>query len=79
MLYLKKKLYLFNKTTSPLCSFWKIRIDTVPHFFSECPRVKQLFFKLKTLFITDFSLPEQTANFGFQNKIPNTYFVHSLY
>ena len=39
---------------------------------------KQLWCKLKTLFTTDFSLPEltlQIAIFGFQNVIPNTYFV----
>ena len=42
MLYLNKKLYLFNKTTSPLCLFCKIDEEIVPHLFSEFPSVERL-------------------------------------
>ena len=55
ILYLNKKIFLFNKITSHLCSFCRIDEEYVAHFFSECPCVKQLWCKLKTLFITDFS------------------------
>ena len=84
ILYLNKKLFLSIKATSSLCSFCKIDEEAVPHPFSEFPFIKQLCCKLRTLFITDFSLPKltpQAAIFGFQNVIPNTYFVffnHSL-
>ena len=54
-LYLNKKLFLFNKITLLLCSFCKIHEEIVPYLSSESPYVKQLCYKLKALFITDFS------------------------
>ena len=36
VLYLNKKLFVFRKSTSPLCPFCKISDETVLHLFYEC-------------------------------------------
>ena len=68
VLYLNKKLYIFKKTNSPLCSFCKSKDETVFHLFSECTYTLRLWSKLSSFFRNEFSLPiltPQTAIFGF--------------
>ena len=42
ILYLNKKLYVFGKTDSPLCSICHSNDETVTHLFCECVRLSQL-------------------------------------
>lgn len=62
-------LYFFLiKLLSRYHYFCKVDEETVLDLFSECLRVKRLRCKLKTVFMTNFSLPvltPQTAIFGF--------------
>ena len=68
ILYLNKKLYIFGKIDSPLCSICPSNDDTVANLFCECVRVSQLWSQLRTFFSTDLNLPlltPQTAIFDF--------------
>ena len=68
MLYLYRKLYIFGKIDSPLCSNCFSNDETIVHLFWECVRVSQLWNQLRIFFSTDLNLPlltPQTAIFGF--------------
>ena len=72
VLYLNKKLFLFGKAPSPLCSFCKLDDETILHLFYECNFTKELWNRLNIFFNDSLHLPHlspQTAYFGF----PNTY------
>ena len=69
-LYLNKKLFLFKKSKSPLCSFCRTEEETVPHLFYSCPKTQSLWLRLKNTLARDFSLPlltPQAASFCFLN------------
>ena len=68
ILYLNRKLSIFGKIDSPLCSICHSNDETVAHLFCECVRVSQLWSQLRIFFSTDLNLPlltPQTAIFGF--------------
>ena len=70
-LFLNKKLFLFKKSNSPLCSFCKDRDETVFHLYFYCPNVRNLWNQLKFYLAEDLTLPPQTlqaAVFGFSEK-----------
>ena len=57
ILYLNKKLYIFGKIDSPLCSICHSNDDeTVTHLLCECVRVSQLW-SLRIFFSTDLNIP----------------------
>ena len=67
LLYLNKKLYIFGKVDSPLCSIYHSN-DEITHLFCEYVRVRQLWSQLRIFFSTDLNLSllrPQTAIFGF--------------
>ena len=68
ILYLNKKLYIFGKTDSPLCSICHSNDETVAHLFCGCVRVSQVWSQLRIFFSNDLNLPlltPQTTIFGF--------------
>ena len=68
ILYLSKKLYIYGKIDSPLCSIYHSNDETVTYLFCECVCVSQLWSQLRIFFSTDLNLPlltPQTAIFGF--------------
>ena len=70
VLYLNKKLFLFGKVSSPLCSFCKQDDETILHLFYECNFTKELWNRLNEFFNVSLQLPHlspQTAFFGFPN------------
>ena len=70
-LFLNKKLFLFKKSNSPLCSFCNEEDETVFHLYFYCPDVRNLWNQLAIYLAEDFSLPPQTlqaAVFGFSEK-----------
>ena len=71
VLFLNKKLFLFKKSNSPLCSFCKEEDETVFHRYFCCPNVRNLWNQLKFYLAEDLTLPPQTlqaAVFGFSEK-----------
>ena len=76
-LLLNKKLFLFKKSNSPLCSFCNEKDETVLHLYFYCSNVRNLWNQLDFYLAEDFSLPPQTlqaAVFGFSEK-DNTEYV----
>ena len=70
ILYLNKKLYLFGKVETPLCSYCMLYDESIIHLFWNCLYVKNLWQQLQLYFNDDFNLPDltlQTAIFGFWN------------
>ena len=70
-LFLNKKLFLFKKSNSPLCSFCNEKDETVFHLYFFCPNVRHLWNQLDFYLAEDFSLPPETlqaAVFGFSEK-----------
>ena len=70
-LILNKKLLLFQKSYSPLCSFSKKEDETVFHLCFYCPNVKNLWNQLKFHLAGDLMLPPQTLQavvFGFSKQ-----------
>ena len=68
ILFLNKKLCMFGKTNSPLCSFCKLNEETFLHLYTECALIKSLWSNLKRFFGNDVFLPDlvpQAAFFGF--------------
>ena len=68
ILYLNKKLYIFGKISSRLCSICHSKDETFAHLFCECVRVSQLWSQLRIFFSTDLDLPllaSQTTIFDF--------------
>ena len=72
--YLNKKLFIFGKSSSALCSFWKSVDETILHLFCECDITKALWKSLTSCFdkslILSFLSP-QTAFFAFTNTYCN--------
>ena len=71
VLFLNKKLFLFKKLNSPLCSFCKEEDETVFHLYFCCSNVRNLWNQLKSYLAEDLTLPRQTlqtAVFGFSEK-----------
>ena len=67
VLFLNKKLFCFNITSSPYCSFCGKNEETTIHIFCECEKTRFLWSELR-LYFPQLSLPEllpQTALFGF--------------
>ena len=70
-LFLNKKLFLFKKSNSPLCSFCNEEDETIFHLYFYCPNVRNLWNQLDFYLAEDFLLPPQTpqaAVFGFSEK-----------
>ena len=70
VLYLNKKLVAFRKSTSPLCPFFQLFDETVPHLFYGCDIVQNLWNELDLFFENDFilfDLTRQVAFLGFLN------------
>ena len=74
VLYLNKKLFIFGKSSSSLCSFCKNADETISHLFYECNITKELWNRLDLFFNDCFHLPQllpQTAFSGFFNTYSN--------
>ena len=79
ILFLNKKLFCFNLTNSPFCSFCSKNEETTIHIFYECEKVRILWSDLK-LYLPQLSLPDlspQTALFGFYEDSENELFILS--
>ena len=77
ILYLNKRLYIFGKADSPLCSICHSNDETVTHLFCECARISQLWTQLRIFLSTDLDLPlltPQTAIFGFLVETDKCFF-----
>ena len=57
ILCLNKKLHMFGKINSPLCSICHSNDEAVAHLFCECVCVSQLWSQLRIFFSTDLNLP----------------------
>ena len=76
LLFLKKKLYTFERTNTALCSFCNAVEETPIHIFFDCIHVKSLWERLRMKFENDFILPSltpQTAILGLYNKANDNY------
>ena len=74
ILYLNKKLFIFGKVSSKLCSFCF-------QLFSECSVTKEIWKKLINYFRTGLQLPEitpQSAIFGFLLADRDTFLIKNL-
>ena len=74
VLYLNKKVFIFGKSSSPLCSFCKNVDETILHLFYECDITKALWKSLISFFDKFLNLPflsPQTAFLGFTNTYYN--------
>ena len=81
ILYLNKKLFIFGKVSSKLCSFCNREDETVIHLFSECSIAKEIWKKLINYFRTGLQLPEitaQSAIFGFLLADRDTFLIKNL-
>lgn len=45
-------LYKIKLKDSPLCNFCKLNIETIEDLFTECFEVKDIWYKIKELFLT---------------------------
>ena len=82
-LYLNKRLFLFGKHSTPLCSFCNLEDETVQHIFCDCPWAKSQWNSLKSFFGKNLPLHDllpQTAILGFTDfeKVNNTIENHLL-
>ena len=80
VLYLNKKLFLFGKASSPLCSFSNLDDETILHLFYECNFTKELWNRLSLFFNDSLHLPHlspQTACFGFPNTYSNCFLLEN--
>ena len=70
-LFLNKKLFLFKKSNSPLCSFCKEENETVFQLYFYCPNVRNLWNQLNFYLAEDLTLQPQTLQavvFGFSEN-----------
>ena len=65
VLYLNKKLFKFQKSTSPLCPFCKLSDETVLHLFYECNITLNLWNELVLFFKNEFTLFDLTPQAAF--------------
>lgn len=49
-------LYKIKLKDSPLCSFCKLNIETIEHLFTECPEVKDIWYRIEELFLTKYNV-----------------------
>ena len=76
LLFLKKKLYTFERTNTALCSFCNAVEETPIHIFFDCVQVKCLWERVRMKFQNDFILPSltpQTAILGLYNETNDNY------
>ena len=74
VLYPNKKLFIFGKSSFPLCSFCKNIDETILHLFYECDITKALWKSLISFFHKSLDLPflsPQDAFLGFTNTYCN--------
>ena len=74
--YLNKRLFIFGKSPSSLCSFCKQANETILHLFYECNITKELWNRLDLFFNDCFHLPQllpQTVFFGLFNPFNAEY------
>ena len=74
VLYLNKKLFIYGKSSSPLCSFCKKVDETIFYLFNECDITKSLWKSLIFFFHKSLNLPflsPQTSFLGFTNTYCN--------
>ena len=70
VLYINKKLFTFQKSTSPFCPFCNLSNETVLHLFHECDIVQNLWNELDSFFENNFilfDLKPQSVFLGFLN------------
>ena len=70
-LFLNKKLFLFQKSNSPSCSFCKEEDETIFHLYFEGPNIRNLWNQLRFYLAEDLTLPPQrlqAAVFVFSEK-----------
>ena len=80
VLYLNKRLFTFQKSTSTLCPFCKFSDETVLHLIYECDIVQNLWNKLDLFFknnSTLFDLTLQAAFLGFLNVNSKLFLVQN--
>ena len=81
ILYLNKKLFIFGKVSSKLCSFCNRQDETVIHLFSECAITKEIWKKSINYFRSGLQLPEitpQSAIFGLLLTDKDTFLIQNL-
>ena len=64
-LYLNKKLFTFQKWTSPLCPFYKRSDETILHLFYDCNIILNLCSELDLFFKNEFALFDLTSQADF--------------
>ena len=82
ILFLNKKLYLFGKTESPLCSYCNTIDETPIHLFCECNSTKYLWLQLNRHFHSGLTFPvltPQTAILGlFNDSVSNMCLINNI-
>ena len=82
ILFLKKKLYLFGITKSPLCSYCNTYDETPINLFCECNYTKYLWLQLNRQFRSDLTYPlltPQTAILGlFKDSVSNIHLINHI-
>ena len=71
ILYLNKRLFLFGKTNTPLCSFCNLKDETVSHLFYECKVVDVLWNQVRTYFNNEIHLPPTTLQIALLGFLDN--------
>ena len=84
VLYLNKKLVIFGKTQTKLCSFCNFEDETTLHLFANCTKINILWANIKEFFNGNsklLSLTPQRAMFGFSDLNQDILLVlnHILY
>jgi hypothetical protein len=64
VLYLNKKLFLFGKSDTSLCSFCENAEEDMTHLFSACPRILALWIRLQTAIAPNIILRDLNAEFA---------------
>ena len=80
MLYLNKKLVIFGKTDTKLCSFCNLEDETTLHLSANCTKTNILWANIKEFFNGNLKLPSLTpesAMFGFSDVDQNMFLVLS--
>ena len=76
VLYLNKKLFEFNKTNSPECSFCKCEEETTIHLFYSCRKTQALWTQLTSHLNRHLNLPYLTPQiFGFLDISNKDYLI----
>ena len=80
ILYLNKKLYTFGLSNTQLCSFCKIKEETLSHLFYFCTHIQEIWNQVQTYFTDCFhfsQLTPKTAIFGFFNIDNDTFLIQN--